>query len=93
MRLVEGDPQSVVMRFFDTEGLDLAEGTQRKIERLFNREDVRRVFPGEIGDIGFPPRALEMYTAALEATVDIERPGRAPRSRWSSTTATAAPAS
>lgn len=72
VRLVESDPQSVVMRFFDTAGLDLAEGTQRKIERLFNREDVRRVFPGEIGDIGFPPRALEMYTAALEATVDTE---------------------
>ena len=30
------------------------------------------MFPAEIGDIGFPPRALEQYTAALEATVDIE---------------------
>ena len=30
------------------------------------------MFPAEIGDIGFPPRALEHYTAALEATVDIE---------------------
>ena len=29
------------------------------------------MFPAEIGDIGFPPRALEQYTAALEATVDI----------------------
>ena len=26
------------------------------------------MFAGEIGDIGFPPRALEHYTAALEAT-------------------------
>ena len=59
-------------------GLDLTEDAQRKIERLFNREDFRRVFPGEIGDIGFPPRALEHYTAALEATVDVERPGRRP---------------
>jgi mannose-1-phosphate guanylyltransferase/phosphomannomutase len=72
VRLVEGDPQSVVIRFFDDEGLDLAEDDQRKIERLLNREDVRRVFPGEIGDIGFPPRALEMYTAALAATVDLD---------------------
>lgn len=70
VRLVEGDPQSVVIRFFDADGLDLSEATQRKIERLFTREDFRRVFPGEIGDIDFPPRALEMYTAALEATVD-----------------------
>lgn len=70
VRLVEGDSQSVVIRFFDSAGLDLSEDGQRKIERLFNREDFRRVFPGEIGEIGFPPRALEMYTAALEATVD-----------------------
>ena len=72
IRLVEGDPQSVVIRFFDTDGPDISEDAQRKIERLFGREDFRRVFPAEIGDIGFPPRALEQYTAALEATVDIE---------------------
>jgi mannose-1-phosphate guanylyltransferase/phosphomannomutase len=71
IRLIEGDPQSVVMRFFDGKGLDLSEAGQRKIERLFNREDFRRVLPAEIGDIGFPPRALEQYSAALEATVDV----------------------
>jgi mannose-1-phosphate guanylyltransferase/phosphomannomutase len=71
IRLVEGDPQSCVIRFFDTNGADLTEDAQRKIERLFLREDFRRVFPAEIGDIGFPPRALEQYTAALESTVDI----------------------
>ena len=31
------------------------------------------MFPGEIGDIGFAPRALEHYATALEATVDVER--------------------
>jgi len=71
VRLVEGDPQSVVIRFFDGSGLDLSEGGQRKIERLFKREDFRRVLPSEIGDIEFPPRALEQYSAALESTVDI----------------------
>jgi mannose-1-phosphate guanylyltransferase/phosphomannomutase len=71
IRLVEGDPQSCVIRFFDATGADLSEDAQRKVERLFGREDFRRAFPGEIGDIGFPPRALERYTAALEATVDI----------------------
>ena len=72
IRLVEGDPQSCVIRFFDTTGADLSEDAQRKVERLVGREDFRRVFPAEIGDIGFPPRALEQYSAALEATVDIE---------------------
>src|SRR3954463_3690591 len=72
VRLVEDDTQSVVIRFFDGRGLDLSEGGQRKVERLFNREDFRRALPGEIGEIGFPPRALEHYSVALESTVDVE---------------------
>ena len=73
VRLVDGDPQSTTIRFFDVNGLDITEDTQRKIERVFAREDFRRVFPGEIGEIGFAPRALEHYAIALENTVDIER--------------------
>jgi len=73
VRLVHDDPESVLIRFFDADGLDITEHTQRKIERLFNRGDFRRVFPGKIGDIGFAPRALEHYATALESTVDIER--------------------
>jgi mannose-1-phosphate guanylyltransferase/phosphomannomutase len=73
VRLLNSDAQSVIIRFFDSDGLDITEETQRKIERLFGREDFRRVFPGEIGDIGYVPRALEHYATALEATVDIAR--------------------
>jgi mannose-1-phosphate guanylyltransferase/phosphomannomutase len=73
VRLVPGDPNSVSIRFFDTDGRDIDEGAQRKIERLLSREDFRRAFAGEIGDIVFPPRALEFYTAALESAVDAER--------------------
>jgi len=72
VRLMAGDPQSCVIRFFDAKGKDLSEDAQRKIERLFLREDFRRVFPAEIGDIDYPPRAMEQYTAALEPTVDVE---------------------
>ncbi len=73
VRLVEGDPQSVTIRFFDSDGVDITEDAQRKIERLFGRADFRRVFPGEIGDIDFAPRALEHYATALEATVEVEK--------------------
>ena len=72
IRLVDGDPQSVVIRFFDEQGIDITEDAQRKIERLFNREDFRRVLAGEIGDITFPSRALEHYTEALGSTVDLK---------------------
>ena len=70
VRLVPDDPQSVRIRFFDTGGVDISEEAQRKIERLFQREDHRRALLAEIGDIGFPPRALEDYTATLEGTVE-----------------------
>src|SRR2546421_4352947 len=59
VRLAPGDPQSVVIRFFDTDGTDINEATQRKIERYYHRQDYRRAFAADIGDIGVPPRALE----------------------------------
>jgi mannose-1-phosphate guanylyltransferase / phosphomannomutase len=73
VRLVPGDPDSVEIRFMDEGGADIDEGAQRKVERLLYREDFRRAFAGDIGDIVFPPRAMEFYTAALEDSVDAER--------------------
>src|SRR3954447_15037415 len=72
VRLSPDDPQQVVIRFFDDNGTDIGEASQRKIERLFYREDFRRALAGEIGDIEFPARALEYYTASLMRTVDID---------------------
>ncbi len=71
VRLAADDPQSVVVRFFDADGLDLDEAGQRKIERMYHREDFRRVLASEIGDIDFPARAVEQYTADLVAAVRV----------------------
>ena len=73
VRLAPDDPDSVEIRFFDEKGADIDETQQRKLERLLYREDFRRAFAADIGDIMFPPRALEFYTAALEASVDGDR--------------------
>jgi len=73
VQLAPGEPDTVEIRFFDSDGRDIDESMQRKIERLLYREDYRRAFAGDIGDIVFPPRSLEFYTAALERTVDAAR--------------------
>jgi mannose-1-phosphate guanylyltransferase/phosphomannomutase len=73
LRLDGNDPNSIVIQFMDAHGGDLSENGHRKIERIFNREDYRRVFPTEIGDIDYPPRAVEHYSTALEAMVDLGR--------------------
>jgi mannose-1-phosphate guanylyltransferase/phosphomannomutase len=72
VRLAPDDPQSVVIRFFDSAGIDLNEGAQRKIERLFYREDFRRALAGEIGDISFPTRETERYALLLTDFVNVE---------------------
>lgn len=72
VRLAPDDPQSVIIRFFDHNGHDISEDQQRKIERLYNREEFRRVAASDIGDIGFPSRAIEYYTEALVAATPLE---------------------
>jgi len=71
VRLSAEDAQSVVFRFFDSAGIDLDEGGRRKVERLLVREEFRRALAAEIGDIHFPARTLDQYTAGLVETVDL----------------------
>ena len=71
VRLDANDPDQVSIRFFAADGTDLSEEAQRKVERLFQREELRRAVAAEIGDIGFPPRTIEYYTAGLLKAVDI----------------------
>jgi mannose-1-phosphate guanylyltransferase/phosphomannomutase len=73
VRLAPNDADTVEIRFFDSHGRDIDASMQRTIERLLYREDYRRAFGGDIGDIVFPPRSLEFYTAALQRSVDIDR--------------------
>jgi mannose-1-phosphate guanylyltransferase / phosphomannomutase len=71
VRLSPDDPQSVSIRFFDAQGLDLSESEQRRIERLYHREEFRRVTAGDIGDIDFSPREIEHYTADVAEAFDL----------------------
>jgi len=70
LRTTHGDPQSLDIVFFDERGADLSPAAQRKLERVFYREEFRRAFPGEIAELTFPPRATEQYTQELLHRVD-----------------------
>ncbi|MBC7230118.1 MAG: NTP transferase domain-containing protein [Actinobacteria bacterium] len=72
VRISAFDPQSIEIRFFDEEGIDISEGKQRDIEKVFYQANFRRAFVDEIGAIIFPPRVLEMYANSLLAQVDLE---------------------
>jgi mannose-1-phosphate guanylyltransferase/phosphomannomutase len=71
LRTTPGDPQSVDIVFMAGDGADLSQGAQRKLERVFSRQEYRRAFPGEIAELRFPPRVVETYVNALLRCVDM----------------------
>ncbi|HYH27339.1 MAG TPA: sugar phosphate nucleotidyltransferase, partial [Actinomycetota bacterium] len=54
VRTAPFDPQSVEIRLFDERGIDIDAGTERAVERAFYRDDLRRAFHHEIGELNFP---------------------------------------
>ncbi|MGH3344526.1 MAG: sugar phosphate nucleotidyltransferase, partial [Carbonactinosporaceae bacterium] len=70
VRTTPGVPESVDIMFFDESGADLSQAGQRKLDRVYARQDFRRAFPGEIGDLGFSSRAFESYASELLRAVD-----------------------
>ena len=73
VRISAFDPQSIEIRFFDEQGIDITEGNQRDIEKIFYQANFRRAFVEEIGAIRFPQRVLEVYSDSLLAELDLER--------------------
>lgn len=64
------DPSQVEIRFLDASGLDLDESKWRKIERNLSRGEFRRSLESDFGEIYYPPRATEFYTAAVNKAID-----------------------
>ncbi|MGQ0843901.1 MAG: sugar phosphate nucleotidyltransferase [Sporichthyaceae bacterium] len=71
VRTTPGVPDSVDIAFLDASGADLTPAQQRRLERVFARQEFRRAFPGEIGDLTFSPRSGETYVKQVLNTVDI----------------------
>ena len=65
------DPEAVEIRLFDADGADLGPGGQRKIERIFFREDYRRAGALQLGELEFPPRTLEQYSTGVMRALDV----------------------
>jgi len=61
VRVPQIDPSSVNIQFFDSWGINLDRKCEKKIEDIFFKEDIRRVFPDEVGEITYPIGAVEYY--------------------------------
>ncbi len=66
------DSRSADIRFFDQQGVVLDKRTERKLENIFFREDIRRVHFYEMGDITYPTDAIDTYVDGVLSQIDIE---------------------
>jgi mannose-1-phosphate guanylyltransferase/phosphomannomutase len=71
IRTTSGDPQGVDIMFLGGNGADLSQSAQRKLDRVFGRQEYRRAFPGEIAELTYPPRVIETYTRDVLRRMDL----------------------
>ena len=71
VRLSPYDPRVVDLRFFDSQGLNLRREQERAIERVFFREDYRRVYMDDIGNIDYATDVIEVYSKGYLAALDV----------------------
>ena len=71
IRTTPGDSQGVDIVFLDEQGADLSQAAQRKLERVFGRQEYRRAFPGEIAELSYPSRVIESYVRDLQRCVNM----------------------
>jgi mannose-1-phosphate guanylyltransferase/phosphomannomutase len=72
VRLSPFDRRVVDIRFFDGQGHNLSKNVERGIERVFFREDFRRVYLDDIGTIEYAPEVVETYTKGFLSAVDCD---------------------
>ncbi len=72
VRLSPYDNRVVDIRFFDEDGLNINQEAEREIEKVFFREDFRRVYLDEIGVINYAPLVAERYTEDFLTAINVD---------------------
>ncbi|CAM9949954.1 unnamed protein product, partial [Phaeothamnion confervicola] len=71
-RVKSEDPRSLVLEFFDSQGITIDRTWERKIENRFFREDFRRTPMDEVGQIDFPARAVDQYLEGFTSNLRVD---------------------
>src|ERR671926_965265 len=67
------DPDDVEILFFSADATPMTEGEQRSVEKAFVREEYRRAYADDVGELIYPGRVLEQFVERLERAVDREK--------------------
>jgi mannose-1-phosphate guanylyltransferase/phosphomannomutase len=72
VRLHPHRPDSILIEFFDRQGINISKSKEKKIEGSYFKEDLRRVPIAEIGTMSYPSQVLETYSASFETHLTAE---------------------
>ncbi|MGB9594308.1 MAG: nucleotidyl transferase, partial [Anaerolineae bacterium] len=72
VRVSPFDARIVDIRIMDAEGRNLSKDEERKIERVFFREDFRRVHSDEIGTIQYAANVADLYADGFKRALNME---------------------
>ncbi|MCA1688273.1 MAG: hypothetical protein LC714_06725, partial [Actinobacteria bacterium] len=67
------DPDDVEILFFSSDATPMTESDQRSVEKVFVREEYRRAYTPDVGELIFPGRAVEQYVERLERAANREK--------------------
>src|SRR5919206_167691 len=67
------DPDDVEILFFSADATPITEGEERSVEKAFVREEYRRAYGGDIGELIYPGRVVEQFVERLERAVDRQK--------------------
>lgn len=72
VRLHPTRSDSILIEFFDDQGINISKAKEKKIEGTYFKEDLRRVPIPEIGTMAYPSQILEIYSKSFEKHLNVE---------------------
>ncbi|ACK68988.1 Nucleotidyl transferase [Gloeothece citriformis PCC 7424] len=65
-------PDSILIEFFDEQGINISKAKEKKIEGAYFKEDLRRVGIQEIGNLAYPAGVIDAYRQTFETQLNVE---------------------
>lgn len=65
-------PDSILIEFFDEQGINISKAKEKKIEGAYFKEDLRRVGIQDIGTLAYPAGVMDTYRQTFETQLNVE---------------------
>ena len=65
-------PDYILIEIFDSQGINISKGQEKKIEGAYFKEDLRRAQIHEIGNVTYPSQVIDIYSRGFEKNLNVE---------------------